>query len=453
MSNSRKIFGLFATGAACILTGGIPSVNAGLVNCIVTALAPNFAADFLSSIDYKKLLIRTESPDKLNHYLDKLIIPTSVKAMQFIKQLYLNKLKKEHQLTWFQKNFKNNPINEAERVLGEMANDWQSWKKDELIDKEMLHKPELLFNEICNYVFNVSSADRTTEEWSKITSFFKEKLPQCFELAFKDAIVDNANEPAFKSYQIEMLRGVQGQNQNIQNSLDIIQQEIKRLQNGGPTNQQLINEIELQNKELEKNLINHFDKWFSELVLKIDAIKDDTGFIREHIEEIVKPLYPRRLTNIPKPMDGVIGRDKDIQALEKLVASAKKPVLIRGIGGIGKTTLAKHFVQSCQADYDHIAWIEVKTEDTGHESDMTTSEAFVYDRVLIKNLRLDLTKESMQEKFGFICNSLSQIGGKNLLIIDNAKEDLDRRDIKDILPDIPFWRIVITSRHSFNGFE
>ncbi len=163
--------------------------------------------------------------------------------------------------------------------------------------------------------------------------------------------------------------------------------------------------------------------------------------------------FPQLLTNIPKHDDEFIGREKDLEILKKELEASSKIVLMNGLGGIGKTTLAKKFVQDNLDNYDHVAWVEVKTQDTGHEQNMSITEAFAYNEVLSKSLGLNFINENNEIRFKLIIQALSNLPGKNLLVIDNAREDLNNQDIKDILPRPPKWSILVTSRNSFTGFK
>jgi tetratricopeptide (TPR) repeat protein len=163
--------------------------------------------------------------------------------------------------------------------------------------------------------------------------------------------------------------------------------------------------------------------------------------------------FPHLLTNIPKHDDEFIGREEDLKRLEKELETSQKIVLMNGLGGIGKTTLAKKFVQNNLDKYDHVAWIEVKSQDSGHEQNMSVVEAFGYDEVLSHSLGLEFSNESNDLRFKLIIQALSNLKGKNLLVIDNAREDLNNRDIKDILPRPPHWHILITSRNAFSVFK
>ncbi len=92
------------------------------------------------------------------------------------------------------------------------------------------------------------------------------------------------------------------------------------------------------------------------------------------------PSVPRLLTNIvPRDSDGIIGRKKEMQETFDLLHAGKTAVLFNGVGGIGKTTVAREYMVQYQSDYLHLAWL---TANQG------IALAFVGDGVLLKNLGL-----------------------------------------------------------------
>jgi tetratricopeptide (TPR) repeat protein/GTPase SAR1 family protein len=218
----------------------------------------------------------------------------------------------------------------------------------------------------------------------------------------------------------------------------------------------------------EINTLFSFQKKLKELKHFQSFYKNTEDLLHQFDEQLKKlKVYEKReehialenkkktieLTVIPKHDDEFIGREEDLVRLETELQTSQKIVLMNGLGGIGKTTLAKKFVQNHLGKYDHVAWIEVKSQDTGYEQNMTVTEAFGYDEVLSKSLKLEFTNETNEARFNLIINALSNLPGKNLLVIDNAREDLNKREIKDILPRPPHWNILVTSRNTFNGFK
>ena len=57
-----------------------------------------------------------------------------------------------------------------------------------------------------------------------------------------------------------------------------------------------------------------------------------------------------------------VGREAELNALRQWVATAdRKPILISGMGGIGKTAFVRRFVTDQYAD-DRIAWLSLYSE-------------------------------------------------------------------------------------------
>ncbi len=169
-------------------------------------------------------------------------------------------------------------------------------------------------------------------------------------------------------------------------------------------------------------------------------------------------VYPKFLNNIPRFTDAFIGRDDELMKLNNAFTDSEKIVLIHGLGGIGKSSLAKQYAHLHQKEYKHLAWVEVKITETATETATETStvglpEAFIYDPLLIKNINVVFEdKEELAQKFVRVMNVLSNIEGKNLLIIDNVGNDLVKKVIQENLPS-GNWHILVTSRMQTHGFK
>ncbi|HEV3062834.1 MAG TPA: FxSxx-COOH system tetratricopeptide repeat protein [Vicinamibacterales bacterium] len=113
--------------------------------------------------------------------------------------------------------------------------------------------------------------------------------------------------------------------------------------------------------------------------------------------------------------------------------SAGRPVVLYGLGGVGKTQLALEFAHRFQAEYDLIWWVTADQPRFIDTSMSTLAEHF--------NLRSDSPRV-----VDGVLNALrrSERYSRTLLIFDNADEPAQ---IKRFIPNGPRNRVLITSRN------
>jgi hypothetical protein len=99
-----------------------------------------------------------------------------------------------------------------------------------------------------------------------------------------------------------------------------------------------------------------------------------------HIINNQKLQIPVRLTNfIPTDASHVVGRDDELAETYQKISKNKPTVLVNGIGGIGKTTLALKYMVAYTPQYQHVAWLNAAA---GVQS------AFIQDTALLDALHL-----------------------------------------------------------------
>lgn len=170
----------------------------------------------------------------------------------------------------------------------------------------------------------------------------------------------------------------------------------------------------------------------------------------------VKPVG-RLLTSLPQiDQTQVIGRDNDVAKIRDLFKASDKVLLVNGLGGIGKTTVAKVFLKEHDAAFQHLAWVNV----TGGN----VKEAFATNKQLLDSLHLAKTiaglernQDFLNTAFDLIINRMRHLKPKdnmpNLLIIDNAQEDIEHSQTLDYIALKPHWKVLVTSREDLLGFE
>lgn len=159
------------------------------------------------------------------------------------------------------------------------------------------------------------------------------------------------------------------------------------------------------------------------------------------------PLVAKRLTRIPTIglEKEFLGREADMQRLKETLDKASRVVLMSGLGGVGKTSLAAAYVQQFGDKYDHLAWVNRGDGLIG---------AVALDEYLSDTLGIPFEEdEKLEARFRRILRKLQQLPGRNLLVADNAQEQIAQKEIYEQLPGPPNWKVLLTSRLSLGGFE
>ncbi|PYH31487.1 TPR-like protein [Aspergillus neoniger CBS 115656] len=141
-----------------------------------------------------------------------------------------------------------------------------------------------------------------------------------------------------------------------------------------------------------------------------------------------------------------VGRDVNLRKLWEILrpnkGTARKGVVIHGMGGLGKTQLAAHFARMHKEDFTSIFWL--------HGKDETTLNASFADLVVrVRDMAAtDSTHHHSMQEGPPLCakRALEWLSKKNnagwLLIYD----DVEAADIKSWLPTADHGSIIITTR-------
>ena len=159
------------------------------------------------------------------------------------------------------------------------------------------------------------------------------------------------------------------------------------------------------------------------------------------------PLVAKHLTRIPSIdlAKELLGREADMERLKVQLENTSKVVLMNGLGGIGKTVLATAYVKQYGGNYDHLIWIN-------RGEDLVSAIALNIE--LAETLGMPIQPEEVLfDRFTRILHKLYHLPGQNLMVIDNAQEQIAQKEIYDLLPNPKNWRVLLTSRLSLNGFD
>ena len=173
----------------------------------------------------------------------------------------------------------------------------------------------------------------------------------------------------------------------------------------------------------------------------------------QHIIELLRPLLeritprrPKKLTDtIPRVrQDKIVGRRSDLEDLHTRLFDNRQVVLVNGLGGIGKTTLAQVYVDTYYDAYHHIAWISQLSEDI--MTDVVNTAGF------LGRLGIHAEGKDIETLFSEVLQELDRIEeAPCLLVIDNATSALN--PYYNRLPGQPGWHVLVTSRQYLKPFD
>jgi len=132
-----------------------------------------------------------------------------------------------------------------------------------------------------------------------------------------------------------------------------------------------------------------------------------------------------------------VGRKEELQKVDELLNQNSMLLLLNGIGGIGKSTLASYYLNQKKDEFDYYGFVQVN-----EDIKLSFVSAF--------STSLDLKSEKIDDLFAETMNKLQNLEGKKLLIVDDIKEmnsQLDKMSTLMTLRNSGF-KILFTSRET-----
>ena len=190
--------------------------------------------------------------------------------------------------------------------------------------------------------------------------------------------------------------------------------------------------------DVKKNIIDNKDigKEISRFT-DIKHIEKIYDYLRDEFEYTIhsKKKYPKELNAFASyKVSELIGRG---ELLENINESFKKNnlVLIQGMGGIGKTAIAKGYIESYKESYSHIAYVEITTT--------LTEDLLKRLNNIDTSFKIDYLIDTVSNIYNLI--DRLRIIEDTLLVIDNLNNEDDLRKYKGLLESFN-WKILITTR-------
>ncbi|KIM12883.1 MAG: hypothetical protein KU38_03580 [Sulfurovum sp. FS08-3] len=153
---------------------------------------------------------------------------------------------------------------------------------------------------------------------------------------------------------------------------------------------------------------------------------------------------PRRVPKILTPFLGYhtdfVGRKEELQKVDELLNQNSTLLLLNGIGGIGKSTLASYYLNQNKDNYDYYGFVQVN-----EDIKLSLASAF--------SASLNLQSEEFDDLFAEIMDKLQKLKGKKLLIIDDVEKMDNQLDEMNTLMTLKNngFKILFTSRQKIEN--
>ena len=160
-------------------------------------------------------------------------------------------------------------------------------------------------------------------------------------------------------------------------------------------------------------------------------------------------------TQVPRALKRTefVGREEDLRKLMHMLQRESSVLLLNGLGGIGKTTLAKEYVYRHQNEYRHIAWVNALQDQNSPDTfSQSAYSALANHTGLFAQLDIPFDREMPKEdRFRLIVAEMNRREGPNLLVLDNVGSSILTH--YEDLPKAPGWKILATSRQELTPFS
>lgn len=170
-------------------------------------------------------------------------------------------------------------------------------------------------------------------------------------------------------------------------------------------------------------------------------------YLFEH-KDFYKKYYPELATglnsSIPPQLtikssthdNNFIGREDEVKVIDTMLKDSNSLLLINGIGGIGKSSLANHYLYTREKQFKYYGFIE------GLDS-------------FISEFRnsLDLKSEKEEELYREIMFKLQDLKGNKLLVIDNVEDIESHKQLMEMILSLHKYdyKILFTSRRQIKN--
>ena len=185
---------------------------------------------------------------------------------------------------------------------------------------------------------------------------------------------------------------------------------------------------------------------------QFDRVDDTTQKTHKNVKKLLENAFKRVpaekwLTDSVAPPHPFFGRVKELADIRKALEEGRTAVLVNGIGGIGKTSLAAKFAAERADFYSRVAWLTVSSSIGSAIVGKLAEPLGLYERVR----ELD-PKSYETEGAAMVLRALKNLEGQKLLILDNANDADELLNWRNRLQSAG-CHVLVTSRATLDGWD
>ena len=174
---------------------------------------------------------------------------------------------------------------------------------------------------------------------------------------------------------------------------------------------------------------------------------DPTGTIatREVAGVKIDPTFKLESTPSVIPKSVFCGREKELQEIKDIFDSGERILFLQGIGGIGKTEIAKQYAKRNKSQYDTVIYA---TYNNTIVELVSSQVSFKIEPMFIRKVQEDGTQESDISFFNRKLNLIREITNERTLIIIDNFDVMDDEHFSDLLD--ANYKLLITTRCDYS---
>ncbi len=280
---------------------------------------------------------------------------------------------------------------------------------------------------------------------TKLESYLKKKLTKEEKKKAKDLaneFYQTLQESSFKTF-LESIRWDFSEELDTDKAVELLSSEVLTLITSDDLHYDnrvdkkllfgcLVNSVidkSIKDDKNERLLTNNF----LQEILNLTEI--DTSSFNDELKELINRLAEKNLTIKSSNNDNnFVGREKELKDIDKQLESSTPVLLLKGIGGMGKSSLANYYLYTRESKYDYYGFID------GLDSFISEFE---------NSLDLRSEKENKSLLYKEIIYKLRQRKGKKLLVIDNIQNITDNKKLIEMILSLTKddYKILLTSRN------